>query len=60
MARAVNRQPLTAEAGVRVCVSPSVVDKMQMVQIVSQFIGFRLSTYYSTVALNTYISGDEQ
>jgi hypothetical protein len=57
MAQVVSRRSLTAEARVRARAIHVgfVVDKVALEQVFSEFFGFPLSIYHSTVALQTHI-----
>jgi hypothetical protein len=61
MAQVVSRRPLTAEARVRVRVSPCGICGGQSgtgTGFFSEFFGFPLSIYHSTVDLQTLLSGE--
>jgi hypothetical protein len=58
MAQVVSRRPLTSEARVRALVSPTWDlwwTEWHWDRFFSEFFGFPLSIYHSTVALHTYI-----
>jgi hypothetical protein len=58
MAQVVSRRPLAAEARIRACVNPCGICGGQSVTgtgFFSEFFGFPLSVYHSTVALQTHI-----